>query len=76
MDSMYNTVEINYLPIKLKSRNPEQLLLIERSRSRRYTLHDSSIIWQSRYYVSSLFIERRRKTGKTDESNFIFEELN
>ena len=62
MDPMYNTVVINYLPIKFKSRNPEQLLLIERSRSRSHTLHDSSILWQSRYYVSSLFIERRKKT--------------
>ena len=62
MDFMYNTVEINYLPIELKSRNHEQLLFIERSRSRSHTLHDSSITWQSRYYVSSLFIERRRKT--------------
>ena len=62
MDSMYNTVEINYLPIKLKSRNHEHLLFKERSRFRSHTVHDSSITWQSRYYVSSLFIERRRKT--------------
>ena len=62
MDSIYNTVEINYLPIMLKSRNHEQLLFIERSRFRGHTLHDSSITWQSRYYMSSLFIERTRKT--------------
>ena len=62
MDSMYNTVEINSLLIKLKYINHEQLLFIEKSRSRSHTLHDSSITWQSRNYVSSLFIERRSKT--------------
>ena len=59
---MYNTVEINYLPITLQSRENEQLLFIERSRIRSDALHESSITWQSRYYVSSLFIERKRKT--------------
>ena len=62
MESMYNTVEINSLLIKLKYINHEQLLFIEKSRSSSHTLHDSSITRQSRYYVSSLFIERRSKT--------------
>ena len=40
IDSMYNTIEINYVLIKSKSRNNEQLLFIEMSRSRSHTLHD------------------------------------
>ena len=62
LDSMYNTVEINYLPITLQSLNNEQLLFIERSGTRSHTLHESSITWQSRYNVSSQCIEHKRKT--------------
>ena len=52
IDTMYNSVLFNYLPITLKSLNHKQLLFIDRLRTHSHILYLSSITWKSRNYES------------------------